>query len=112
MKCDRSHEHTPCAGSNTLGTQGYTDRICKIIHQSIRHDIAVLGERVDDHEEVTIAMAVIQASAKETLKPSAAAVAAPALCATSSLAVVGAMSIFEQDTVEISEGEEFTVVKT
>jgi hypothetical protein len=31
LKCDRSHEHTPCAGRNTLSTQGYTDHICDIV---------------------------------------------------------------------------------
>ena len=42
-RCDRSHEHTRCAGVNTLATQGYTEAICKLVHQSICHDIAKLG---------------------------------------------------------------------
>ena len=37
-KCDGSHDHTPCSGVNTLGTQGYTDMICGLVHQSICHD--------------------------------------------------------------------------
>ena len=27
-RCDGSHEHTPCAGVNTVTTQDYTDSIC------------------------------------------------------------------------------------
>ena len=38
--CDRSHDHTPCAGRNTLLTQAYTPEIAKIVHTSIRRDIA------------------------------------------------------------------------
>ena len=39
-RCDGSHEHTPCAGQNTLLTQGYTPEIAKIVHQAIVKDIA------------------------------------------------------------------------
>ena len=35
---------TPCAGQNTLLTQGYTPEIAKLVHQSIVRDIAVLDE--------------------------------------------------------------------
>ena len=44
-KCDGSHAHTPCQGSNTLYTQGYTPQICNIIHQCIQRDIAKLGSK-------------------------------------------------------------------
>ena len=43
-RCDGSHDHTPCAGVNTLLTQGYTPEIANIVHQSIVRDIAVLNE--------------------------------------------------------------------
>jgi len=39
-RCDKSHDHTPCAGQNTLLTQGYTPEITDIVHQSIVRDIA------------------------------------------------------------------------
>ena len=43
-RCDGSHEHTPCAGQNTLLTQGYTAEIAKIVHQSIVQDIAAINK--------------------------------------------------------------------
>ena len=43
-RCDRSHDHTPCAGPNTLLTQGYTEEIVAIVHQSIVRDIAALNK--------------------------------------------------------------------
>ena len=43
-KCDRSHDHTPCAGQNTLLTQGYTQKIVDIVHQSITQDIATMNK--------------------------------------------------------------------
>ena len=39
-RCDGSHDHTPCAGQNTLVTQGYTPEIAQIVHLSIVRDIA------------------------------------------------------------------------
>ena len=45
-RCDRSHDHTPCAGRNTLMTQGYTQKIVDIVHHSIQKDIARMnGDR-------------------------------------------------------------------
>ena len=43
-RCDGSHDHTPCAGQNTLLTQGYTPEIVKIVHQSIVRDIATINK--------------------------------------------------------------------
>ena len=43
-RCDGSHDHTPCAGANTLLTQGYTPEIANIVHQSIVRDIAVMNK--------------------------------------------------------------------
>ena len=43
-KCDGSHDHTPCAGQNTLLTQGYTQKIVDIVHQSITQDIATMNK--------------------------------------------------------------------
>ena len=43
-RCDGSHDHTPCAGKNTLLTQGYTPDSVKLVHQSIVHDIAALNK--------------------------------------------------------------------
>ena len=40
QRCDGSHAHTPCAGRNTLLTQGYTPRIVDLVHKSISDDIA------------------------------------------------------------------------
>ena len=40
-RCDGSHDHTPCAGQNTLMTQGYTPEIAAVVHQSIVRDIAI-----------------------------------------------------------------------
>ena len=42
-RCDGSHDHTPCAGQNTLLTQGYTPEIAGIVHQSIVRDIATMN---------------------------------------------------------------------
>ena len=42
-RCDGSHDHTPCAGQNTLLTQGYTPEIVKIVHQSIQRDISTMN---------------------------------------------------------------------
>ncbi len=38
LKCDRSHVHTHCAGSYTLGTQGYTPKIVDNVHKSLNAD--------------------------------------------------------------------------
>ena len=46
-RCDGSHDHTPCAGSNTLLTQGYTPEIANIAQQSIVHDIAAMNKAKD-----------------------------------------------------------------
>ena len=43
-RCDGSYDHTPCAGQNTLLTQGYTPEIVKIVHQSIMRDIATINK--------------------------------------------------------------------
>ena len=43
-RCNGSHDHTPCAGPNTLLTQGYTPEIVNIVHQSITQDIARLNK--------------------------------------------------------------------
>ena len=50
QRCDGSHEHTPCAGVNTVATQGYTDDICKLIHKSISADIRKVLNTADDVE--------------------------------------------------------------
>ena len=42
-RCDGSHDHTPCAGQNTLLTQGYTPEIVQVVHQSIVRDIATIN---------------------------------------------------------------------
>ena len=42
--CDHKHEHAPCAGRETLYTQGYTPDICKAIHEAIRHDLKTLSK--------------------------------------------------------------------
>ena len=42
-RCDGSHDHTPCAGQNTLLTQGYTPEIVDIVHRSITRDIATMN---------------------------------------------------------------------
>ena len=39
--CDGSHRHAPCAGRDTLYTQGYIEEICGLLHK------AVLGIRRD-----------------------------------------------------------------
>ena len=44
-RCDGSHDHTPCAGVNTLLTQGFTQDIVNVVHQSIVHDIAALNKK-------------------------------------------------------------------
>jgi hypothetical protein len=44
-RCDKSHDHTPCAGQNTLLTQGYTAEITDIVHQSIVRDIATANKQ-------------------------------------------------------------------
>ena len=43
-RCDGSHDHTPCAGQNTLLTQGYTPEIVQVVHQSIVRDIATFNK--------------------------------------------------------------------
>ena len=43
-RCDGSHDHTPCAGQNTLLTQGYTPEIAQLVHQSIVRDIATANK--------------------------------------------------------------------
>ena len=43
-RCDGSHDHTPCAGQNTLLTQGYTPEIVNIVHQSIQRDITTMNK--------------------------------------------------------------------
>ena len=43
-RCDGSHKHTPCAGQNTLLTQGYIPEIAKIVHQAIVADIAAFNK--------------------------------------------------------------------
>ena len=47
-RCDGSHDHTPCAGQNTLLTQGYTPEIVQIVHQSIVRDIATMNRESKD----------------------------------------------------------------
>jgi len=65
-RCDGSHDHTPCAGQNTLLTQGYTPEIAKLVHQSIVRDIAVINEsRASVTKENTTADATGGASAAE-----------------------------------------------
>ncbi len=44
-RCDGSHDHTRCAGQNTLLTQGYTPEIARIVHKSIRCDIAAMNKQ-------------------------------------------------------------------
>ena len=52
-RCDGSHEHTRCAGQNTLLTQGYTPEIARIVHTSIRRDIAAINKaKVDANDGV------------------------------------------------------------
>ena len=46
-RCDGSHDHTPCAGVNTLLTQGYTPEIAGIVHKSIVLDIALVSKAKD-----------------------------------------------------------------
>ena len=102
-KCDRSHEHTPCAGRNTLGTQGYTDEICKIIHQSISHDIALSckdGEKQLDHQ---IALAVIEPPRKEVIESSAVACAPQLACVALSCPPASTMAFAQQMNSEIVE---------
>ena len=43
-RCDGSHDHTPCAGQNTLLTQGYTPEIAQVVHQCIVRDIAIMNK--------------------------------------------------------------------
>ena len=42
-KCDGSHEHTPCAGSETKSTQLYTPMIVKLIVDSITLPVSEVG---------------------------------------------------------------------
>lgn len=53
--CDGSHGHTPCAGQNTLLTQGYTLEIVKIVHQAIVSEIAAITSEVArKHEDGSV----------------------------------------------------------
>ena len=47
-KCDRSHQHTHCAGSFTKGTQSYTPEIVKQIHRSLNFDCVKEGGTCND----------------------------------------------------------------
>ena len=49
-RCDGSHDHTPCAGPNTLLTQGYIPEIVNIVHQSITQDIARMNKASSKHK--------------------------------------------------------------
>ena len=37
LRCDGSHDYTPCAGSNTLSSQACTPSIVEMVHKSPRH---------------------------------------------------------------------------
>ena len=56
-RCDGAHDHTPCAGQNTLLTQGYTPEIAAIVHQSIVRDIAALNEAKAKSNDDTVSYA-------------------------------------------------------
>ena len=38
LKCDGSHEHSPCSGRNTSDTERYTPMIAKAVHQCFSRD--------------------------------------------------------------------------
>ena len=38
LKCDGSHEHSPCSGRNTSDTERYTPKIAKAVHQCFGRD--------------------------------------------------------------------------
>eukprot|EP00974_Lingulodinium_polyedra_P031638 3046376-Lingulodinium_polyedra.AAC.1 len=40
--CDGNHLHHPCESSDTLLTQGYTKEICRVIRNTVEHDVAAL----------------------------------------------------------------------
>ncbi len=78
--CDGSHEHTPCAGANTLSTQGYTDEICALVHQSIRHDLGRLGRASAKGPKIEVALVAIASPECNGARQSRGK-AAPAVCA-------------------------------
>ena len=63
--CDGSHSHTPCAGSNTVDTQGYTDEICAIVHESIRYNISRGRSAQAQPPMVQLALVAIGAPAEQ-----------------------------------------------
>ena len=79
-KCDRSHDHTPCAGANTLGTQGYTDDVCKIVHQSIQYDNARIGT-LNQSSDAGVKISLVAIAEPKHENTAAVCLPRPALCA-------------------------------
>ena len=48
-KCSHEHKHAPCAGRLTKGTEGYTDEIVSVVHESFRKDVLVIGENSESN---------------------------------------------------------------
>ena len=48
-KCSHEHKHAPCAGSLTKGTEGYTDEIVSVVHESFTKDVLATGENSESN---------------------------------------------------------------
>ena len=46
--CDGSHLHTPCQGSDTKDTEGYTDELAACIHQAFSVQCQIRGSHHGD----------------------------------------------------------------
>ena len=48
LKCDGSHEHSPCPGQNTSDTERYTPLIARAVHQCFGRDVKLHGVNCSD----------------------------------------------------------------
>jgi len=66
-RCDGSHDHTPCAGPNTLLTQAYTPSIVEQVHKSIVQDIASANKRANVSATAAPAASTLHYSGRSVL---------------------------------------------
>ena len=67
LRCDVSHDHTPCAWPNILLIEAYTPSIGELVHKSIAHDIAAASKRADVQTTAAAATAGLRYSGRLVL---------------------------------------------